>query len=320
MLVQLMALGAALFFTGSKQSSAYLFLGSLVLLSLTRSWAHPLLPLAVGVYLLYISKPILRFRVSVLLLVFVAWLPILKNGILFNQWTTSSWGGMSLARVAFTYPKDLQPSMGETKLSNIKPFLEWSHYPLNIQAPNPSIPFHPSIASPYRASGYPNFRFTGYIALSRSYHEASITAIRSNPKIYLQHVGLGMLKFFYPVHAVDYFETNVSVMEPLLLVTDALGGQWNALRGIFGYAPVQHPLAKVCFLWLLIVLAILYQSVRLAMQRRAEPILLFCLFWLLYVWGVSSIIEYGENMRFRMMVMPLMPIFLLTTKIFSREA
>lgn len=319
-LIHTMVLGAVRYFQLGERVSLFLSLGCIVLLSLSRTWAHPLLPLVAGLVLIR-SIPLTTTQIRIILFTIAfAWLPVLKNGIVFGVWSSSSWGGMNLARAVLSFEPDTTSPAYRNELQRIRPFQEWSHYAPYFTIEKSTQALHPSLDQPYRSTGYANFRYLGYLDVSRSYRSTALSVLFTMPQTYIQHVGFGLVKFFYPIHAVDYFEMNPTALHYPLIWACACCGQWNAIRVLFHYPPLDHPIAKVCVLWMVAAVVLLIRAVQLWRQKRATPLLVLGLIWCGYIVMVSSFLEYGENMRFRMMVMPVLPVLLVSAHIFNRKA
>lgn len=283
-------------------------------LGLTRSLFHPLffvmLAVLMSIFLWRQNMPMRSFALAGVLamLALAAW--CLKNLIIFGFFGTSSWAGMSLWVKTNGYsPEQLAEFHGRGLISavavraELEPFQPIENFIRDglVQA----APCHnPADCRELRPDDYPNFNHIGYVALSRQLGRDALHLIRHDPKTFwLYTAGAFSLTLWYAsdsVHAL--FQDNMALLEPL---------ERFYRSAFFGFLGVQsrHSDPKV---WLRtacigVLFAVFYALTIMQALRRQEgrerfAIVLVCLFCMLihgFVLLTSSIIEFGENPRFR---------------------
>ena len=310
----------------SKRSrDAVLLFAAMAAVILTRSVFHPVWLLVAGLGLLLVTMPAARGAVlataAVPFLLVCALL--VKNLVLFDQVSSSSWFGMNLARIStFQISEEERGRLvREGDLSSLALRPTFAYYDLYADSgfgtPR-SRSGHPVVDDPVKSDGGPNFNYAGYLGIYRQYLRDALASIRLRPGAYLR--GQATAFVLYLNSPSDY-----------LVRTDnqrriaALDATWRTVA--YGEVPRaltdslrenQSPLVNRMFTMGLAVAAVLaavavvggHLLVAVVRRRRtAEPAVVGLLFgWLTlcYFTVVVNAVELGENQRFRFEVEPLL--------------
>ena len=225
-----------------------------------------------------------------------------KNLILFQLVSPSSWLGMNLAHMTINALSvdQRQALVASDKVSDvilIPPFQEIGAYPRDLWEPHAELCSDdlPALCEPLKMNGRPNLNFIGYIPVSREYLQAGIYIIRHFPLQYLLQVKQAWIIYFKPAHhAIGISGENLISMQPLLEVVDPILCD-------------DHERNKVClnfaFVYCLTLIASLpYLLSYFFNPRKKKPqdlILSFLLITILYSALINTLIDVGENNRFR---------------------
>jgi hypothetical protein len=150
-----------------------MFVLSCGILCLTRSTFH-FVWLLLLVPLLWRNFPrATRFRLvyGAALLVVLGW--YVKNLVLFNTFSSSSWFGMNIARL-------VPPNSG---LGSVGTFRPVSDYPDSLTSSNP-FPEIAALSRTVKGKRYINFNHYSYIAVSGQFRAEVISEIQKNPVVY----------------------------------------------------------------------------------------------------------------------------------------
>ena len=298
-----------------KNSSLALFWTFLLCLGLTRSVFHPVFFLLTGAVITWYlwrraaAKPLAEtFLRSCIIVVIPLILLCSKNAAVFGFFGTSSWEGMNLWTKVNTFiPEQLEElhARGIVSTTAIKAELRAFQPIANYfnAATLKSIPCHcPADCNTTKSTGYPNFNHSGYIIVSQQLLRDALSLIQREPARFLfDTMGSYSLTLWHSSDSVHgLFENNMAVLKKLE----------SAYRFLhFGFWGVESKLdAKMWERTIImsILFAVVYAStIILAFKKndRISPaIMTLCIFCLVihaYTISVSSIIEFGENNRFR---------------------
>lgn len=288
-------------------AAAAAFGATVVALSWLRATYHPLWAL-VSLALLWLlvrsaPAPVRRFvpRVSLVALALVLALPA-KNWLLVGSFSSSSWLGLSLARMT-------TDRLGEPErerwiqaglldpVARVRPFSPLSAYPIARQEVPPTTPEHPALRSPSKSDGSPNFNHAAYVDIARRYQAGAFQVLWRSPGLYLDRVRRAVVTWLRP--PTDYI--MVVPQREALRTWDrlhsrfALGSSLERRRA--GPTLVLVPAA------VLLLVALSWPC--LARSRRLEMVAfpLLTIGWNLVV---GSLAEVEENNRFRVEVEGLM--------------
>ena len=162
---------------------------------------------------------------------------------------------------------------------------------------------HPADCEPFKTTGRPNFNHTGYIDLSRQLWKDSLAIIRDDPgRFAFQTLGSYSLTLWYASDSVHgLFKSNMEILEPLESAYRYLYFGFFGVQNRHSDARMWLRTACVSLLFLVFYAGAIVQVFR-ARSGREIAIAGLCLFCMLihaYTIAVSSIIEFGENNRFR---------------------
>ncbi len=288
--------------TGKRGYAAAGFFLVASLLCLTRSLYHLVWLAAVSGVLLfnYYRRPgfrrVVLFAAGALLLT-GSW--YLKNLVVFGTFTASSWTGINLSRIVFHD----KPVLDSGRIEAIHPFYPVSYYKRYLRK-NDSLRFAGKddrvLLREKKSDSAINMNHVSYIRISEGYGTAARRYIRQHPMAYLKNVGISAIIFFTPASSYFQVEANDRKMAWYDVVMS-----WNFSHFLETRQGKKKMLALCALpeaLFYLFVFAGLYKASR----RKPIPLsLVFITGSILFVFITSSLLEYGENMRFRYELEPL---------------
>ncbi|MBW2184672.1 MAG: hypothetical protein JRF49_12525, partial [Deltaproteobacteria bacterium] len=302
---------------GGKLIYLILFWVSLLCLGMIRSLFHPVFFIitAVVVFLyLRCAYQGQRLARNFLLTSFIVLIPMfslcIKNICLYNFFGTSSWTGMSLwIKVNGYAPEQLDEFYESGLISQqaVNAGLETFQPIHNLLGENDlkNIPcHHPADCNEFRSSGKPNYNHSGYVSLSKQLWKDAVFLISNNPSLSAFYTaGSYSLMLWHSSDSVHALFTNN--MEAV----DKVERLYRYLY--FGFLGVEDKRTTQSMWWMrtIVISAIFllfYASTLINLFRRDNSIspallttCLFCLIIHAYTLVISSIIEFGENNRFR---------------------
>jgi hypothetical protein len=303
--------------TGRRTVALVLFWGALLCLALVRSLFHPVfflgLALALAGYQYYCMPGQRQARRMLCAGLIIVLLPLsalcVKNRLEFGFFGTSSWDGMSLWNKVNGYSTEELEALHRDGIvssraveADLEPFKPISGYP-GLEAEAAARCHHAADCAPRKSTGKPNFNHIGYAILSRQLRQDARALIRRDPARFAFYTaGSYSLTLWYSSDSVhSLFEKNQQAVGPLEKLYRYL---W------FGFLGVQnrHTDTKIWLytgfvtaLYLLLYGAACFKLFRPA-DDRVRAVCLVCLFCLAvhaYTLLVSSVVEFGENNRFR---------------------
>lgn len=187
------------------------------------------------------------------------------------------------------------------------PFQPIQYYAQDINLQNISC-HHPADCNEWKTTGKPNFNHIGFVYVSKQLWKDSMTLIFNNPKLFLLYTaGSYCITLWHSsdsVHAL--FENNMSVVERLekiyryfdfgfigVINKYSNNGQW-----------IRTIIITLFFLFFYIGAAVNIFRNNIFIPTAVKVVCLFCILIHSYVIMVSSVIEFGENNRFRFPVDP----------------
>ncbi len=237
-----------------------------------------------------------------------------KNAVVFAQPATSSWLGLSLAKVStMQLPQDERQRMvdaGElSPLALVKPFGGPDAYPDYAgRAPSTGVPV---LDQRRKSNGHINFNYIAYIAIAQQYKRDALTVIGTHPALYLDTMGQAWREFFRPSSDYPFLQDNRARIEPWARIGNRyLAGQPRfpvqpgfsfAGWGTVGFAVLAAFAICALFgagrLW----------RVCVHPRRASTATAVMALIWLnlAYVSVIGNALEIDENQRFRYVIDPL---------------
>lgn len=294
-----------------------LFWSSLLCLGMIRSLFHLVFFLitsaTLSLYLWYANKG-QRLARNFLLTSLIVLIPMfalcIKNVCLYGFFGTSSWDGMSLWIKANGYaPEKLEKFYQSGIISQQalraghETFQPVHHY-FGESELERILCHHPADCNEWRSSGKPNYNHVGYVLLSKQLWKDAVSLILHNPTLFAFYTaGSYSLTLWHSsdsVHAL--FMNNMWVVERLETFYRFL---------YFGFLGVESKRSTHYMWWVRTVIIsmiflLFYTSTLINVSRNnnslSSPVIIVCLFCLLihiYTLCTSSLIEFGENNRFR---------------------
>jgi hypothetical protein len=313
-------------FLEDPQPGRLLLVAALITLSgLLRSLFHPVWVIAAIALLIAVRRVPRRYAVAALgipAVLFGAWM--VKNMVLFDTATTSSWVGFNLQRgvVASMDEDDVAQDVADGTVSSLALEYPWGiieQYEPWIESCEPNV--HPALLWPEKEANagvrVANFNHECYLPLYRQAQEDAVRLIREHPGRYLSTRGYGLLMAYQPAQTgLPPDETWIDrIYRPALLVVQVPIPQddWNL--PLLGTDEIDLDVSLT-----LLALSLFVTGrggvagVRLARagwaQRHEWPAheltwaLVAATFAFVVVGG--SLIEFGENGRFRSSFDPLL--------------
>ncbi len=302
---------------GGRLTYLLLFWVSLLCLGMIRSLFHPafFLIMAIAGYLClrrtYKEKRLAR---KFLLTSFIVLIPMfslcMKNFCLYDFFGTSSWTGMSLwIKVNGYAPQQIEEFHGRGLISQeaVNAGLETFQPIRNLIGEDKlnNIPcHHPADCNEFKNSDKPNYNHAGYVFLSKQLLKDALALISYNPALSAFYTaGSYSLMLWYSSDSViALFINNIKAVDTLERLYRYL---------YFGFMGVEDKRSTQSMWWMRAnaisaFFLLFYLSTFFNLFRRDNtipPALLtvcfFCLIIHAYTIVISSLIEFGENNRFR---------------------
>ena len=224
----------------------------------------------------------------------------LKNYFVFGIFSLSSWMGINLSRTVYLGI----PSKDSTNISSILPFMPVSYYKQFIPAGYRQRYAGISdriLLREMKSDTAINMNHVEYIPISKEYLRVSLNFIRVHPAAYLKNVLGAALIFFTP--ATGYY--NVKNNYRKLDVYDKVYSL-NLSPLLPKHIDRKYLLAVSGFPKFVIYVLVFFHHIRRWWRYRdIDLVNLYIIFSILFVFICSSLLEYGENMRFRYELEPL---------------
>jgi len=218
----------------------------------------------------------------------------LKNRLVFGSFGTSTWLGMSLAKMTVFQisPEERARLVLERRVSGlgaVPPFSELPAYEPFLGQRAAAVTGVRVLDERRRSTGANNYHHRAYVEISRQYLADSIVVFRTRPGAYIRALRKAMDRYFTPPTTYPAFLPNIEHMTA-------------SFR--FYEATFYRPAVEI----VVFSLAFLHAAVR-GLRRGASPEAhlpwLFLALNLAYVTAVGTLFELGENNRFRLMCEPL---------------
>lgn len=236
-------------------------------------------------------------------------LPAIKNLAVYGFFGTSSWDGMSLWTKANGFHPDqledlhaagiLSDTALQAGLKAFKPLT--AYYTPKEQA---ALPCHvPADCQVEKSTGYPNFNHIGYVNVSRQLARDARHLIAHDPGLFAFYtLGSFSLTLWHSSDSVHgLFQYNMEILQPLERLYRFAHFEFLGVR-----SKHQHPGMWVRTGVIAALLLLLYCVPMIGLLRGqgayCRGVLLVGLVCvMLHAWtvGVSSVVEFGENNRFR---------------------
>jgi len=296
-LLAVACLGLFRFSRTGQWTDLVVFVAAVTSVTLTRSLFH--LVWAIGsIGMIAFLRPRLGYRQA--LVVFALPLVLIggwyaKNGIVFGFFGSSSWLGFSLAKTATAKlePVDREAMVAKGEISSFALVTPFS--PLERYESAAGVHFQDSgvaaLSRRFKSSGAPNFNHRGFVDVSDRCRKDALRVIRVRPAIYGKSVFTALRRFFSSSVAFPPFLENLVVMAPIYY---------------FGEMTWDRPVVVGAVFLGVLLFSFFGTLSALRQDRRSQGVVRLWVLWtLLWVLVVGSLVEIGENHRFRFMVTPL---------------
>jgi hypothetical protein len=250
-------------------------------------------------------------RVAALPLVVVGgW--YLKNAVLFGTYSTSSWAGLNLAKVTLgaSDPSVLQRLVAERVLSPLA--LQQGFQPLSAYEPRFVAPARSGVRilsenMKVDPSEGPNLNNAAIIPLSSAYLHEDLKYIAHEPRLYLDSLSAALRLWFVPSDRYVFLQTNWSAISSYANAFNRYVALEPVPYGSLGSAPSWSETSLTSLGAYLVILAGIPVLVALRRRRRELPLAASAVLWMTvgYTLVVTTLVEYGENNRFRFDLGPL---------------
>lgn len=315
---------------GGKSRYAVIFFTLLSILVLTRSLFHlGWFGLCIGVLMVLRRHDWKRLAMAATVPFLLAFGLYAKNAVLFGDFSSSSWAGMSMAKMTVAKLSeedriDLVRKGEISELALLPPFNAVWYYSSRVNIPRNKETGIPVLDEEYFNGVGNNWNSLSYIGISRQYMKDSRIVFLKHPEAYLASLTESFRIFFFPAsdwfHSMSAFDNRrVAWVER---VYNILGGQVSSLflPGVTTASHFEH-LRSIWGMGFLIIVGYciaVFWGGRFAISswRTQSPItpseitVLFMLGTILYVTLVGNLMEIGENNRFRFDIDPLVIVIL----------
>lgn len=290
------------FEAGRKRRDGLLFFATLAALVLVRASFHLMWLVLIALLLMRISRVgwrrVMRLAAAPVL---VASLWYTKNLVVFGSFTSSTWLGMNLTttmvysltkgeRAELIAKEVITPVVNRGVFQSIFSYTNFVEMP-----PKTGIPV---LDRPFKKSSR-NLNHLGYIAVSRRMLTESLSALRARPVGYLRSLGTSLKTYFHAASDYEHLGENARQIGPYKRIYEAL---------VLGRTVTGWCWVLVFALPISLVFALDAASMR---RRVASPegwaravTMLFLAGNLVYVTLVGTMIDVGENNRFRFGIDP----------------
>jgi hypothetical protein len=286
---------------------------------MTRSIFHPLW-LAIVLLVVVLALPRVG-RVAILTALAIptflvgGWM--LKNEVVFGEAQLSSWLGMNLDRgvIAPMNADRVGAMVGSGDLPEIVTVPPFDFYESYVQFVDPCAPAHSfaGVSQPLRPNGFADYNYECFLPVYHAMFDASLSAVRHSPGDYLASrldamkfssdhneeagYGHGVLDVVRPIYRVLFLDVRSDV--------DTTG--W--------YHPLFGPGLVIVYPSLLVIAALavcgaeVVRRLRRLRRREMSPddlLVAVCAMTVVWVVATGTLLEMGENARFRAMIHPVM--------------
>jgi hypothetical protein len=321
--VLLMASAVALYRTLDSGSAVWAFglFAALAALVLTRGLFHLGWLVLVVLYVAWAAPHRLRILGAAAVPVLVATLWYGKNYLYFGTFAASTMFGLGLSNIGtLTVTRaELTPLVEEGVVSPLALVSRYQESALLFSSGNDSPSGIPVLDRPRKSNGEPNYNYRPLIEINEQYARDSFAVIRRYPASYLIGVLIANRLFFSPSSMNEYFspenraaaEGFEGVFNPLLYGVAAQPSFIAQPHFGFDQLPSLEVNTSVWLIgiWVLVFVFGWLQVRLLFLQRTVEDrtalvTLGYLLFVMLYVYALGTLVELGENYRYRFVIEP----------------
>lgn len=307
-LVTLIAFCASLYATRRTLLTAVATAAALNLLMLTRSSFHLALIVPIAAVLLIAARD---RRLRMALFIVLVTLPTIgwyaKNEAIFGFFGASSWMGMNLFRASV---RNLEPHQLEDYVASGAISQMTVDQPKGFRRPELYRPYGYVKTSPIYVLNQDDLNNINMLDIAGEYERSALNLIRAEPLNYLRNVGISYLRFNWLASGYEHLVFNRAQLPAWWLAYERVVYGLPLLERFGSLSSFLIPLIQIELIavWLL---RRRRRGESLVEFVRAQPATLIGDGLLVYAVIVGTMLEYGENDRFRFAVEPL--IWLLAT-------
>ena len=273
----------------------------LLTLILFRNFFHVIvffIPIAVGLCALVYARQRSFFTTAVIasaIVLAIGLVPSIRNYADYGVFSSSTWQGMQLFSMTHFVPDEKIDSL--IAAGTVTPLARLPRF----QNPDPYYAYYdlepregiPSLDNLYKSGGeqYGNFNNWIYIETAKEYQKDALAIITAYPQYLLPKLANSMYIFF-GFAPYRYFDK---------------ADEWFIFDGGLlkqGYQAAKYFIEPALY-------ALLFFSLFVGLRKTRDPLLLYLLFVLIYVFAVANIVELGENNTARVPIDPLVLILAL---------
>ncbi len=289
------------------------FVVALAAICLTRSFFHLAYLAMIGGCLTVVAAGHRRRLALAVLVAFAATSTLYaKNLVVFGKFAGSTWLGMTLSEMTTyglsqTERQMLVDGGAISEISLLWPFTPLDEFPREYRT-TAGFDGIEVLTEPFKSTGKPNYNHVAYIGIADQYFKDAIALVRHRPRAYLTALAKAWYHYLRPASRENLVADNRA----------ALGWYddgWNTV--FYGHVPLPYRMnrkqAEVFVLLAVGLVTGFATAVFLAVSRRARAqwmtpqrriVLWFMLLTVVYVTIVGTLLESGENFRFRFYVGP----------------
>ncbi len=290
-----------------------LFLFSFLVLSLIRSIFHVIFfTIFFLIFFNFESSKRKKIYKRIGITIFVLFLFYLKNFLLFNTFSTSSWFGMNFAKVFVLYSakEERIKAMKENDgciFYIIHPFSPPSSYPRKYLVLPDKYKCIPELSEKNKTCGWAiNFNYFPYIKLSKAYMEKYFRAVFLYPRWYLRGVLKSFDFFLTPAYFTYQMKVKGGTIKLLINIFNKIYLKFPSSLGVWGGKERDRDNYYMKFIifpfflfFVFFTFPIFIFNLRIESVLWKKMILIFIFFTIVYVMYVGILFECGENNRFR---------------------
>lgn len=283
--------------------SAIGFFLPLTVICLTRSMYHAGFLLLIAIIILYRHRKqngMNRLVVTAVLSLLITGGWYMKNYFIFGQFSASSWLGMNMARNIF-HDNEVKDS---SRIESIPPFSPISDYKRfitgNLEEQYAGLN-DIDLLQEMKNDSFRNEKHINFLEVSALYQKAGFRHIKEQPLPFLKNIIQSAVTFFAPATRYTLMEEQAQKIK----YYDAVYS-FNLSQFAKGKQQRRIALTLSALPQLLLFVFTFWILVRDWWKRRRIDVhTLYIGLVLLYAFGISSVVEHYENMRFRFELTPL---------------
>ncbi len=275
-----------------------IFYAALCLLCLTRSMYHITWLAGLSLFLTWyyrktpFFKPVFISALVSLCLV-SGWYA--KNAVIFGKFAASSWMGINFSRIVF-HDEAITDS---SSIAAIHPFYPISYYRKYITRDYERYAGldDRDLLNEIKNDHFVNMNHAGYLQVSDKYMAASWSYLAKHPGAYLRNMGKSFIIFFTPASSYFKLEQNAEHIR-----------HYDLLAGFnLSHLSTIDREKKTLLAMAAIPMCLLYAIVFIFMVRRGKwnAANVFIATTIGFTFIAGTLLEYGENMRYRYEIQPL---------------